>query len=303
VASILPPLNAVRLVQNAEFPFIFDVELRGLASLRQWSSVEAHLILYPYSRQVRSSNFTLFPYEEYTNDILTRRRSLYIPIPSPANSLFGLFLGFVIALVFLLLDPAQVLSVQSVIAILGAYFIGKDLWNDIEAGLSAVTSAWRLRYQANPYQYRIEKNTTLTGYSALAREHRYGTASLLAEKIDFIPNSNSKTVRMFFDRDTLAALGEENAHMLSIRIEPDLVDEFLEAGFMFGVKLSLNEGGPWLRRSHEFFQSVSRGRRGCLDERGAWIDDATMKREVTLVRSLRYLHGRRVLRDTHIVAD
>jgi len=66
------------------------------------------------------------PFEEYAKDISTRRRSLYTRVPRPADSLFGILLSIFIICAFLFVKPSKVSSLQSFIAILGAYFIGKD---------------------------------------------------------------------------------------------------------------------------------------------------------------------------------
>lgn len=142
---------------------------------------------------------------------------------------------------FLALKSSEVYSLQSIAAILGAYFIGKDLWNDIEAALVNISKYWRLRYQTGYYAYRVERNTTLTNYSALAREQRYGKASIVPAQMEFIANANSKTVRMKFSQSDLRAFQENVAHILAIRLEPQLADEFAWAGSMFSAKITFNE--------------------------------------------------------------
>lgn len=298
-----PLTGLIRLVKNPAVPSIYDVELERIPDLRRYASVEVHLVLYPYSRQLRSPDLTFNPYDEYANDVQSRRRSVYIRLPRPANSLFGILLGVLIVLAFRAINPSDLYSLQSIVAVLGAYFIGKDLWDDIEGLLVAVTHDWRVRYQTSPYAYQIEKHTTLTGYSALAREHRYGKASLLPEMMDLITSSNSKTVRMYFDGATLAAFPERAAHILSLRIAPDLLDEFDSAGFMFGVKVSLNERRGLLRLAHEFFQSLNQGERGCLDDHGVWVPGGVMEREALWLRTLRFLRREQLIENTELVSQ
>lgn len=287
--------NLIHLKQNADFANIYDVELGNLAALKKYDSVEVHLVLYPFSRQIVADRYKFYPFEEYADDISEHRRSLYTRVPHPANSLFGIFLGVVIILFFLAIKPSDVVSVQSIVAILGAYFIGKDLWQDIEALFVTVSKDWRLRYQIGYYAYHIERNTTLTNYSALAREQRYGKASVLPEQMEFMSNSNSKTIRMKFSKNDLQFFQENALHILGIRIEPALVDDFVNAGFMFSVKVSLNERAFVLRRAHEFFQSLNHGHRGCLDLHNDWTPDAALAREAVFLRNVRYLAARRIL--------
>ncbi|MCC7164679.1 MAG: hypothetical protein IT331_19445 [Anaerolineae bacterium] len=298
-----PLQRLIRVRQNPTLPQIYDVELNNIPALKQYDSVEVHLVLYPFSRQITADSYKFNPFQEYADEISTRRRSLYTRVPRPANSLFGIFLGIAIILFFLAVRPSEVYSLQSIVAILGAYFIGKDLWNDIEAALVNLSKNWTLRYQTRYYEYQLEKNTTLTNYSAVAREHRYGKASLLPERMEFITNSNSKTVRMRFSHQDLQGLCEQTAHILGMRFEPQVAAEFTRAGYMFSVKISLNERTLFVRRAHEYFQSLNAGERGCLNFNNKWMGDAALGREAIFVGNLRYLAGKRIIPAAVIVTQ
>lgn len=298
-----PLQGLIRLKQNPNLPQIYDVELNNIDALKGYDSVEVHLVLYPFSRQITADSYKFNPFEEYANDISTRRRSLYTRVPRPANSLFGIFLGIAIILFFLVVRPSEVYSLQSIVAILGAYFIGKDLWNDIEAALVNLSKDWTLRYQTSYYEYQVEKNTTLTNYSALAREHRYGKASLLPEQMEFISNANSKTIRMKFSRQDLNGFHEATAHILAMRFDPRVDQEFIRAGYMFSAKISLNERALFIRRSNEYFQSLNAGERGCLNFNNEWTSDAALARHALFLGRLRYLAGKRIVPAVQIVTD
>ncbi len=301
LAHRIPAMNytvldhLIRLRQNPEFPNIYDVELTNVSALRAYESVEVHLVLYPFSRQIISDTYRFYPFEEYANEISTRRRSVYSRVPQPAGSLFGILLGIVIILVFLAIKPSEVASLQSFVAILGAYFIGKDLWHDIEALFVNISKNWRVRYQTGYYAYQLERNTTLTSYSALAREQRYGKGSLVPERMEFISSSNSKTVRLKFSSGDLRRFAQNTAHIMALRLDPAIADEFESAGYMFSVKVSLNERGLFWRRAHEFFQSLNAGQRGCLNFNNAWTNDAALAREAVFIGNLRYLASQRIL--------
>lgn len=296
-----PLQGLIRLKQNPSFPQIYDVELNNIDALKGYDSVEVHLVLYPFSRQITADAYKFNPFEEYANDISTRRRSLYTRVPRAANSLFGIFLGIAIILFFLVVRPSEVYSLQSIVAILGAYFIGKDLWNDIEAALVNLSKDWTLRFQTSYYEYRVEKNTTLTNYSAVAREHRYGKASLLPEQMEFISNANSKTIRMKFSHQDFKGFKEQAAHVLGMRFEPDVATEFERAGYMFSAKISLNERALFVRRSNEYFQSLNAGERGCLNFNNEWTADAALARRAFFLGRLRYLADKRIISAIQIV--
>lgn len=285
----------IRLRQNPDLPNIYDVELANIPALRAYDSVEVHVVLYPFSRHITADAYRLNPFEEYAEDISTRRRSLYTRVPRPASSLFGILLGIFIICVFLLVKPSEVASLQSIVAILGAYFIGKDLWRDLEALFVNLSKNWRVRYQSDYYAYQVEKNTTLTNYSALAREQRYGKASLLPERMEFISNSNSKTARLKFARADLRVFQHDVAHILAMRFDPSVAEELENAGYMFSVKISLNRRVFLLRRAQEFFQSLNASQRGCLNFHNEWLPDAALARDAYFLGNLRFLVAQRLV--------
>jgi hypothetical protein len=285
--------------------------MRDPNRLAAYKRVECHIVLYPYSRKITSDDIHFYPYEEYVNDVLSNQRSAYAEIQSPADQVFGLALGLCIALIYALLSPASLLNIEAIVSVFGAYLVGKELWNDIERLLVNVSKTWKLRYQDGYYQYRLEKDTTLTLYSYLAKRQRYGKAALLPDRIDFIKQSNSQTLRMCFDSGYRAAAHRwhgqtapdasqpASAHVHSIHVDRDLMDDLIEDGFMFGVKLSLGRRFLGFTHSIELFQSLQVGGRddktpdrrlvggaiaparaalGSLDQTGQWHEGAVFYR-------------------------
>lgn len=304
----IPPLAKVQggpqstpsltVKKNPSIPGLYDVELQHGEHLKGYSVLECHISLYPYSRKIHSQNITVEPFEEYVKDIVSHGRSAYTKINTYFHKVFGLLLAFVIALVFFAVNPAILFSIESVVSVLGAYFVGKELWDDIERALVDCSKRWRVRYVEPSYLYQLEKHTTLTHYSHLAKKHRYGKAPLLPEKIDFIQQSNSQTVRMYFDLKDIAAV--ESAHMLSIRVDPPLQEDFEREGFMFGVKLSFNTKSFCIMRCFELFQSIDKDVIGCLDEQGEWVEGA-FYRATVVVGNVKYFKDEGVLPDRVIV--
>jgi hypothetical protein len=322
-----PDEDVIVLRQSEDLPNRYDVEMHGLNPLRAYDRVECHIVLYPYGRRVGSDNIRFYPYEEYVNDVLSNQRSAYSEIESPLDQVFGLMLGLLIALVFAHLRPASLLNIEAIVSVFGAYVVGKELWNDIERLLVNATKGWRLRYQEGYYRYQLEKRTTLTYYSYLAKKKRYGKAILLPAKIDFIKQSNSQTLRMCFDTrdwDALQAGLEPNlrlspgqsardpnapdtvpAHIHSIHVDADRMDDLQRDGFLFGVKLSLGHRFLVFTRSLELFQSLQADQQdrvdgweatssqpslGCLDHQGRWHKEAVFFRNtLTLGRLKLYL--------------
>jgi hypothetical protein len=268
----------VHLVRNREFPSIYDVEMGRIKELGRPDSLEVHAVLYPFDRRVNAKHFAFLPFEEYVRDIASSHRSLYSPIETVANNLFGAALGLAIAAVFAVFNPKDLVSVQSVVSVFGAYFIGKDLWDDVERALVGISKRWRLRFVTDYYAYGLERRTTLANYSAFAKETRYGKVSALPEKMAFIQESNSQTLRLYFAGKDLDGLKEDRVHLFSIHVDPAALKEMDEGGFLFGVKVAASKHVLGVRRSLELFQSLKEGARGCLGPEGRWLSEAAFCR-------------------------
>jgi hypothetical protein len=301
MSAEIPFQDIIRLRKNEEVPYIYDVAVEGAERLSGYSQLECHVVLYPYSRQVSSEDIAFYPFEEYVRDVLSRQRSAYAPIERQFNELFGLMLGAAIALVFARLKPTELLSIESIVSVFGAYAIGKELWDDIERALVNVSKNWRLRYQEDYYRYRLEKHTTLTSYSYLGKRRRYGVAAWLPERVDFIKQSNSQTLRMCFDARELRVPPGSSAHIHSIHVDPERLGALEEEGFLFGVKLSLNRRTLGVMRCLELFQSVDGGTRGCLDEEGRWVEGALFYRRTFSLGRFKFYRSSGVVEGARIV--
>ena len=277
--NIFPSGDFVELKKNPQFPNIYDVELNQIDYLRNFQTVECHLVLYPYSRKVCSRHIAFYPFEEYIKDILSHQKSAYIELKSHFNNIFGILLGALITFIFFQFKPTELFSIESIMSILGAYFVGKDIWDEIETFLINLTKHWRVSYHQDYYSFVLDKHTTLTRYSHFAKKQRYGSTSLLPEKIDFIQQSNSQTVRMCFNMQDLPVSITSTAHILSIHIEPAHMKDFEAAGFMFGVKLSLNKRFFGIERHLELFQSLHNYTKGALDEQSEWRPESIFFRQ------------------------
>jgi hypothetical protein len=280
--------DIVRVRVNKEIPGVYDVELGYLNELHSLSSLECHIAFYPYNRKINSNHFEFTPFEEYVNDIAAHQKSTYMKIKNRFCNIFGLFLGILIIVFFSVLKPSELLSIESIVSIIGAYFIGKELWDDIEELMINLSKNWRIRYVENYYFYRLERHTTLSLYSRLAKKRRYGREAILPEKMDLIQQKNSQTLRLFFIVKDLNPVKETYAHMMSIRMSPKLLQEFENDGCMFGVKLSFNKRFLGITRSWEFFQSIDKDVKGCLKENGEWINGAVFYRKTFMLGRIKF---------------
>ncbi|MFL7807569.1 MAG: hypothetical protein ACK2VD_15465 [Anaerolineae bacterium] len=301
MSVVIPFQHIIRLHKNDDVAYIYDVAVEDAPRLNAYSQVECHVVLYPYSRQISSQDLAFYPFEEYVRDVLSRERSAYVAVQEQFNETFGLLLGAAIALVFARFKPAELVSIESIVSVFGAYVIGKELWDDIERALVEVSKNWRLRFQEGYYRYRLEKHTTLTTYSYLAKRRRYGQAALLPERVDLIKQSNSETVRMCFDTRELPFPSGAAGHLCSIHVDPACVEAFEREGFLFGIKLSLNHRHLGITRSLELFQSIDHCARGCLDEEGNWTEGGVFYRRTFSLGRLKFYHQKGVLPGVTIV--
>ena len=119
--------DIIRLQKNKDLPNIYDIEMQQLDELAQYDSVECHIVLYPYSRKICSKDIKFYPFEEYVKDILSHQKSAYAKSSSQFNKIFGLLLGLLITIIFFKFKPDDLFSVESIVSVFGAYFVGKEV--------------------------------------------------------------------------------------------------------------------------------------------------------------------------------
>lgn len=291
----------VSINANKEYPHILDVSLDKIPELKRYDSFECHLVIYPYSRKVSADDYQFNPFEEYVEDILDDHRSAYNRIHSSASQIFGVLLGIVIFLLVYSFKPDSLFSVEAIVSIFGAYALGKELFGDIEESLRNLTKRWYVRYTEHYYLYQLEKFTTMTNYAFHAKKRRYERTVLLPQKMDFMKQSNSQTVRMFFEKSDINKISTSNAHVLSIQINPALLEEFNTHGYLFGVKFSFNKHFLGFMRRFEIFQSKDRKKQGCLNEKGEWIDKAVFYRKTITFGLWKWFMKSGTFRDKEVI--
>lgn len=278
-----------------------DIHINIDKKVRSCGSVECHLVLYPYSRDVNSECFNFIPFEEYVGDILENHRSAYYKIKNHFDKGFGLFLALILVIGTLIFAPEFLLSVEVLISVIGAYIIGKELGADIENLLIDMTTDLSIKFREQYYQYRLEKSSTLTHYSGLAKKRRYGRVNLIPQQMDFIQHSNSETVRMMFFKNQLESVKEGHAHIMSVQLEEGALRELKKKGYMFGVKLSFNKHFLGMVQGYELFQSLENGSLGCLDTKGKWMDGAAFYRHTFRINRLKIFLSKGIIKNASLI--
>jgi len=297
----LPYENIIKFNKNDKYPNLYDLELSNINKVKKFHSFECHVVLYPFCRKISADNFKFNPYEEYVKDISSNQKSAYNSIGSRMNGFFGIFLGVIIFLLFYFFNKTALFSVESVISILGAYFLGKDLWGDIEKFLIFITKKFPVKFVDNPYSYEILNSTTLSKYSFMAKRIRYNKETVLPEKMDLIEQSNSQTVRMKFGKNSLKEIIDDHAHILSIHIDSPMVQDFERYGYMLGIKLSFNKKFFIFLKNYELFQSIVRKKKGCIDMKNNWINNSVFFRKALSVFRIKLFLSNKIIENTSLI--
>lgn len=297
----LPPEEFIRLERHPVQDNMYDVTLTGSEYWKDFDTLECHIVVYPYSRKIKASHIHFNPYEEYANDLSLNQESAYVKIRERAGKLFGFLLGAIIFTVFFYYNPKDLFSVESIVAIFAAYAIGKDIWNDLDKILTNLTKNSSIRFANDYYNYELDRHSTMTNYSALAKKTRYGRISVMPTMMNFIEMSNSQTVRLFFEVDDLLSAGD-SVHVLSIHIDPVLKDEFEKRGFLFGLKLSFGKKKFFFfQRKEELFQSIHNFKKGCLDDKKVWHEKSIFYRIIFTLGRLKVFYKNGVIPGTSML--
>ncbi len=281
----------------------YEVVLNNIKEMKKFSSVECHVVLYPFSESVSSKDFIFSPFEEYVTDILAKQRSAYAQMTDRFGNVFGLILGVLIVIVFAVFKPSDLLSIESLVSVIASYLIGKEIWDDIENILINLTKKMPVRMIENYYRFGLEKHSTLTLYSLYAKKRRHGRETLIPEKIDFIQHSNSQTLRLFFSGSDIRKIPESSAFIAGIAVDPLKEKDFVKKGFLFGVKLSFSRKFLFFRKSTEIFQSLDAGKQGCLDEAGKWHEKKAFKRETISFWKMKAFLSKSLLKEFSLVSE
>jgi hypothetical protein len=240
--------------------------------------LEISLVVYPYTDEVDADQFKISPYEEYVADVELDKRSTYLPIVSQSDKFFGLALGFVIAATFYILKVEDLFSVQSIVSVLGAYAIGKELWSDIDAGLVAVTKDRFFRWLPQEYFYQRQDFGILQRFTQLARIKRFGAITTLASKLDFVTHSHSKTVELFFNKVDVHHVEEEVVRLGTLEFSEQQNVKKIQHTCMVGIKVKVVRVFGPLSYAKEYYQALDQGEVGVVDDQEHWQQNKTLQR-------------------------
>ncbi|MDD3627903.1 MAG: hypothetical protein PHV06_11370, partial [bacterium] len=190
-----------------------------------------------------------------------------------------------------------------IVSVLGAYFVGKEIWDDIERMLIKLSKNLPVKFMEQIYSYILERDTTLTKYSNFAKKQRYGKAPFLPSEIEVIEQSNSKTVRLFFSRADIKSVKDSSVHILSINVDKEKLKKFEDGGSLFGIKLSMNKNFLFFRYSLELFQSLDANKSGAIDKKGQWIDRGIFYRKTLSIGRIKFYLSSGMIQDKCMICS
>jgi len=275
--------SIITIRNDPRHPSIFDITLDNISQFRQYSSVECTLFFYPYNREVNADDFVVLPFEEYVDNIVTAKQSTYRKIRTFSENIFGLFLGLLIFSVFANIKPEDLISIESIVSIFGAYAIGKEIWQDIDIALITISNSWKIRWVGEKFHYIREEFGTIRQFWEKARLNRYGRSNILPSKMDFIKHSNSKTIELFFSKGDLNQVKKESSRILSIIMKEDRSKQRQKLRYMIGSKITLSHKVLFFSYDIELFQSISCNKNdtvGAIDSENVWNSNSVLKKHI-----------------------
>lgn len=283
-----------QIVQNPKIPHIFEAELLEMDVLKKYEQVEVHYVVFPFSRKISADDLDVQPFQEYVKDIQAQQKSVYAPMQDSKGKRFGLILVFLLLLFVAFWHPEMLTTSDTFVGAIGAYIAGKELWADLANLLVKVTTPLSVKYQTSYFSYQLERFSTLTQYFNLANAHRYEKQAVWPSFFDYIETSNSKTVRLRFVPGDLGGTGT-NAHVFSVQVLPELLDEFLGKSSLQGLKVSLSNRRFFIWKNREYFQSILNGKNGCLDGNQVWQPGAVFHRTTWRIGNWKYFQKNRTI--------
>jgi hypothetical protein len=169
-----------------------------------------------------------------------------------------------------LLNPTKLYTLEAVLSILGAYALGKELWNDFDDFLIRLTKNRVVQWHDVDYYYEREDFGTVQRFSQFARLKRYGNETTLASKLDFVTHSNSQTIDLYFRRNDLTHPHQNSARILSCQFGDLGKIRKAKVKGLWSSKIALHRRFLGIHFVHEYFQAQDNTVAGTLTLTNQW---------------------------------
>jgi hypothetical protein len=282
----------------------YALEITPSPEFKRYSDIEVELILYPYRNpNTTEEGVRIQPYDSYLEDLTSNQKTLYSPNLSYGANIFGLLLGLIITLIFWFFNQGELFGLQSIVAIIGVYLVGKEIWKDVEQGLIHLTERWRIRYYPSDYSFRLRSETTLDLYARFARAKKYRRELVLAHSLDMVRRSGSRDLKMLFPSSQFTVVANPTRPELRLCVvsfNQEVLKDFEEDKFLVAVKMSLNRKFFIFSYNLEWFEAKAGDEMGCLDIHGGWHNKAVFSRTAIMIGRMKIYLTARILPKTTI---
>jgi plasmid maintenance system killer protein len=293
--------NLISFKFNKKYRHITDITLNNTTELSHFSEVKIGIFLYPFNRNVNSDSFVFTPYEEYNNDIIEGRKSAYQKISKIADKLFGFVLATFILIIFALIKPSEIYSIESIVSILAALAIGKELWKDIDNALTGLTRYWPIIWKADDFTYIRKSYGNLERFAKFARLKRYGQNTILAKKMNMITNSNSKSIKLLYVSKQFKELSENSTRIASIHFSKDLELKGYE-DYMFVLHLTTSRRKLIFKYQIEYFQCFLNNKIGSINKNNEFkVENITLSKSLNFGKFKMHLKNKELHKDLKLM--
>jgi hypothetical protein len=293
-----PKIILRKVVDQSEVKI--DLLLDNVQSLKTFDNISISLVFYTYDKSLSKEDFKFLPYQEYTEEINLGNRSSYTPIGDFSDKIFGLFLGVSIIILFWFLQPSNLVSIEAIVGIIGAYIAGKELWSDIDKGLQNVTLNWPISWREQEFYYQKQDFGSIQNYLRFSRLKRYSQVFILPSKLDLITQSNSKILEIQFSKKELRAVDSDQLYFGSIEFDSKYSNSIAKGNYAITAKVSQIKNILGVQIASEFIQAIDSNKIGCLDSNKNWSEGKLSQRYTLKIAQLK-LYYKNVLKNMFLI--
>jgi hypothetical protein len=234
---------------------------------------------YPYRSQAKNL-YSISPYEDYKVDLEEDRRSSYGIVQGSQGRWFGISVALLIILVFAIIKPSELVSIESLVSVLGAYVLGQGIWQ------VQVSYGRTISWHDPEYIYQKINFGTIQQFWDYARGKHEKSTPIRADKFDFISHSNHKTVDLLYT-DLKGFSSEKPTKLLSMHFR-----EAVPSGIL-GVKLAVIKSYGPIKLVNSYYQAMELPKRqlGTVTKEGEFLEDKLlMKSSIQFGRLIVYFN-------------
>jgi len=163
-----------------------------------------------------------------------------------------------------------------------------------------ITKNWPIRWKDGEYYYSKQDFGTIQKFWREGRNERYKISMVLPTKMDFISQSNTKTVEISYKQEDLNLVEGDSTRVASINF-PKKTSSNLTNNFLFTTKLTLVKKGFFINFTTEYFQALKSGKIGSLDPQNNWQNNILLVKKVINIGQIKIYLEAKILKNVKII--